>query len=206
MSSLLAKIAVGGRLRVEQLLGGLQARAVGEVALLHVAPDSTARPAASMRGLEAFETLRAGGLVRMALDEADAGVAQRDQVLGHLAGGAEIVDAHAGHVSRGSGPVAIATTGMPAAASSEAMAFDSHSGGGRITPATLCASLRAAARSAAGFRSSQFSSTSCAAVRAAPVERADQQLAQVGGAGVGVDQRDARACAPASERAAGFGV
>ncbi len=44
------------------------------------------------------------------------------------------------------------------------MTSDSHNGGGRITPATLWASLRAAAFSAAGFSSSHFSRTSCEAV------------------------------------------
>ena len=75
-------------------------------------------------------------------------MAHGDQVLGHFLARAEIVDAHARQVGW-KRPDAIATTGMPAAASSESTTFDSHSGGGRMTPATLCAILRAAARSAA---------------------------------------------------------
>ncbi len=71
------------------------------------------------------------------------------------------------HTSGRGRPVATATTGMPAAASSEEIATDSQSGGGRMTPATFCASLRAAARSIAGLKLSHFSTTSCAAVRLA---------------------------------------
>src|SRR5690606_42005899 len=48
----------------------------------------------SQRRLETLVAPRAGGLVGMALDVADAGMAQRHQVLGDLAAGAEVVDAH----------------------------------------------------------------------------------------------------------------
>jgi hypothetical protein len=64
--------------------------------------------------------------------------------------------------------VASATAGTPSAAKAAAMAFDSHSGGGRMTPAMPSASFCAAAFSCAGLRLSQRSSTSCAAVRCEP--------------------------------------
>ena len=99
-------------------------------------------------------------------------------------------------------PEAIATTGMPAAVSSDSTTFDSHNGGGRITPATLCAILRAAARSAAWLMWSQrieheLSGSACGAG-----QRADEQLAQIGGARIRVDQRDARPLR-AGQRASG---
>lgn len=60
---------------------------------------------------------------------------------------------------------AIATTGTLARTNSSTAALDSHKGGGRITPATPLASLRAALRSASASRSSQQSITSWIDVR-----------------------------------------
>ena len=56
---------------------------------------STSMPGFFHGGLESGEPLRARGLRRLALDEGDARVSLRDEVLGHLARGVEIVDAHA---------------------------------------------------------------------------------------------------------------
>ena len=95
---------------------------------------STVEAAFVHRGLEAREALGAGGLGRLALDEGDARMALRNQVQGHLARGVEVVDAHARNV------FARAPGGQrhhrhASAAKAAAIAFDSHSGGGRITPA-----------------------------------------------------------------------
>ena len=111
-------------------------------------------------------------------------------------------------------PVASATAGTPSAAKAAAMAFDSHSGGGRITPAMPSASFCAAAFSCAGLRLSQRSSTSCAAVRCEPSSAPTSISRQVGGAGIRIDERDARVARagqhagrgirPVVERAHGF--
>ena len=97
-------------------------------------------------------------------------------------------------------PDAIATTGMPAATSSDSTTFDSHSGGGNITPATLCAILRAAARSAAWLMWSHVSSTTSGSARSAG-KRADEQFAQICGARIRVDQGDPCALRGGEERA-----
>ena len=89
-------------------------------------------------------------------------------------------------------PVARATAGTPSAANAAAMAFDSHSGGGRITPAMPSESFCAAAFSCAGLRLSQRSSTSCAAVRCEPSSAPTSISREIGRAGVRIDERDAR--------------
>src|SRR5262245_14593346 len=84
-------------LAIEQLLGCLESRAVREVALLDVCRIERQTRLFDRR-LEAGESLRAGGLVRMALDEADARMSERDEMRGHIAARAEIIDAHAADV------------------------------------------------------------------------------------------------------------
>ena len=89
-------------------------------------------------------------------------------------------------------PEAIATTGTPPSTSSATTAFDSHRGGGRITPATLLASARAALRCGLGIKVIPGIDDQLRGGSRGAAQGADQQLAQIGGAGVGIDQRDAR--------------
>ncbi len=83
----------------QQLFGGVQARAVGVETLLH-AHRGGVDPGRGQGGHEALAAQLAAALVRIALDEAEAAMAQVQQVLGQFEGGGVIVDADAGQFAQ----------------------------------------------------------------------------------------------------------
>ena len=133
----------------------------------------------------------AGDLVGMALDEADAG-GGRDRadarVISRAAAKSSIRTLSA--LARGR-PMATVTTGMPATSSSFSTGCDSDSGGGRITPSTLVVrKRRVASACSSALSDSQASRTRWQPARARAFERADQELAEIGGARIGVEHAD----------------
>ena len=103
----------GWTLAIEQCSAASRPGAISEVALLHV--SRIRRDAARFeRGLEAREALRARGLVRMSLDESDAGMAERNEMrVISLAARKSSMRTQLTFARKR--PVAIAITGMPAA-------------------------------------------------------------------------------------------
>jgi hypothetical protein len=109
------------------LLGRVEPRAIGEQALRDQL-GGIGQSRLAERVLVALEPLLAGGLPRVALDEADAPVAERGEVAGHLVGGRVVVDADRERPVGGR-PVATATTGMLRRWIASSTGRDSLSGG-----------------------------------------------------------------------------
>ena len=175
----------------QQLLGGIQAGAIGEVTLLN--EFGLQRNAGGLkRRLKAFEAAFAGGLVGRALDAGDASMAMADDVVDHFECGAEIIDPHPrnlpadrapadrDHRHAGSGEL-----GLDRRRFAQRWRQDHPRHG---APQRPCGCLLGGRIVVVPGVDDQLRG---GAHRGA--QRADQQLAQIGRAGVGVDQRDPRA-------------
>ena len=88
--------------------------------------------------------------------------------------------------------MATVTTGIPAASSSFRIGCDSESGGGRITPSTSVVRKRRVASRllVRAFATRRLRGRGGSPRCARAFERADQELAEIGGARIGVEHAD----------------
>ena len=143
-------------------------------------------------GLKARETLRACGLIGMALDEADADMTQAKQVRGHVTGSAKIVDPDATHVGaeapRGHCNDRYARRRQLRGNDRRfAQRRREDHAGDALGQLARCSAL------GSGLEIVPFVEDQLGGAAAGLVEGPNQQFAQVGGARVGIDEGDAGA-------------
>ena len=182
----------GGRLLAsKQFFSRLETRSVREVPLLN--ESRIERDAGFLHGrLIALEAARAGGLVRVSLDEGDARVTELDEVQRHFLCGTVIVDPHARDIR-------LKPTGRDShhrhprshELRSNCLRFaqrwgqdDAGDAGGKLAGGRFLARRTYVGPGIEHELRGRATRT---------IERADQKLGQIGRARIGVDETDARA-------------
>ena len=194
----------GNDLSRQQILGRVQARTVAEIAL-HDQRFVGAHAGFAQGRFVAVFALQAGGLVGMALDETDMAVAERQEVVRHLVGRGKIVDAHAGGLrveasgrDRHCRQVRFLEIAEHLGGFAQGRGQD-HARGGAVDQPAYGGALRGGAGDLALLQND------LGALATGFVESADQEFAQIGGAGVAVEQADTRACGAGQAARGGIG-